>query len=63
VTIEIAGTDDDGLRVSAVGETATEARVNADVNKATARSDNSPCLPDDGGIVRYISVNHHGNHT
>ena len=63
VTIEIAGTDDDGLRISAVGKTATEARVNADVNEATARSDNSPSLPEDGGIVRYISVNHDGNHT
>lgn len=42
MAIEIAGTNDEGLRVSSVDETATEARVNADVNQATARSDNSP---------------------
>jgi hypothetical protein len=63
VAIDIARTDDDGLRVSAVGETTTEARVNTDVNEATARSDDSPCFPEQGGVVRYIRVNHDRNHT
>jgi hypothetical protein len=63
VTIEVAGSDDDGLGVSAVCETATETGVYADVNEAASWSENSPSLPEDGGIVSYVSVNHDGNHT
>jgi hypothetical protein len=63
VTIAVAGTDNDGLGVSAVCETATEAGVYADVNEATSWSYNSPSLPEDGWIVSYVSVNHDGDDT
>ena len=52
-----------GLRVSAIGEPTAKAWVNPDVDEAATRSHNSPCLPEDGGIIRHIGVNHYGNHT
>jgi hypothetical protein len=63
VAIEVAGTDNDGLRVSAIGESAAKAWVNPDMDEAATRSDNSPCLPEYSGIIRHIGVNHYGNHT
>jgi hypothetical protein len=63
VTIQIARTEDDGLGVSAVRETATETGVYADMDEAAAWSDNSPRLLEDGGIVGYVSVDHDGHHT
>ena len=60
---EITGTDNDGLRVSAIGEPTTEASVNSDVDEAPTRSDNSPCLPEDGEIFVHIGVNHYGYRT
>jgi hypothetical protein len=62
VAIEIAGTDNDGLRVSAIGEPTAEAWVNPDVDEASTRSYNSPCVLEDGWIVRHVGVNHYGDH-
>jgi hypothetical protein len=63
VTIEIAGTDNDGFRVTPVGEPTAEAWVHPDMHEAATRSENSPCFPEDSGIVGYIGVDHYGNHT
>ena len=63
VTVEIAGTNHQGLRVRAIGEATAEARVNPDVDETATGSEDSECLPEDGGVVRYVGVDHDGNHT
>ena len=58
VAVAVAGADQDGLRVAAVGESAAKARVHADVDQRPARPEGSRGLAQHGRVAGDVGMRH-----